>query len=86
MFYTFLIRKRSQNIVISRFFNYSCNNLADSVDQDQTARSVLPDLDLHCPQNNLTWFQHCKGQTVRTTHFAITSCGFQEVLILRNPA
>ena len=27
-----------------------CNNLADSADHDQTARSMQSDLDLHCPQ------------------------------------
>ena len=31
----------------------TCNSLADSADQDQTARSVQPDLDLHCPQKQL---------------------------------
>ena len=28
----------------------ACNNIADSADQDQTARSVQSDLDLHCTQ------------------------------------
>ena len=48
------IGKRSQNIVISRFFfTVACDNLADSADQDQTARFVQSDVDLHCPQKQL---------------------------------
>ena len=31
----------------------ACYNVADSADQDQTARSVQSDLDLHCPQKQL---------------------------------
>ena len=28
----------------------ACNNLVDGADQDQTARFMESDLDLHCPQ------------------------------------
>ena len=35
----------------------ACNNLGDSADQDQTARSVQSDLDLHCPQKQLNLVQ-----------------------------
>ena len=50
----FLIRKRSQKIVILKsVLTIVCNNLVDSADQDQTTDSVQSDLDLHCLQKLL---------------------------------
>ena len=39
----------------------ACNNLANSADQDQTARSVQSGLDLHCPQKQLNLVRALQG-------------------------
>ena len=50
----FLSNGTYPNIVISSSYFRITISLSDNVEQDQTARSVQSDLDLHCPQEALS--------------------------------
>ena len=47
---TFNYKNKPKYCYFKIVLTIACDNLADNADQDQTARSVQSDLDLHCSQ------------------------------------
>ena len=45
--------EKPKNGISGKGLTIACDNLVDSVDQDQTTHPVQSDLDLHCLQNQL---------------------------------